>query len=282
MTNQYPNQPSHPWNPQQQEQPWQAQLWQQQTQQQQPWQSHNQQPPLPSGPAKRGGHRQGQRHRVRNGIIIGAAALVVLIIIGVALGGNAPHNRHSGPPVSTSPVTAPKPLTPGEEFARDMNADPVVTVTGSTANLIGLGRSICKLLGHGGPSYLVADMMRSKTSKASAKEIIHLAEKDMCPNAVAQAPRVLAKFSGSGDTTTRPFVTESNWFLRYSYDCSTAGGSGNFIVSEGASAFNGVSVNELDASAHNKKSYVYNDAGEHHLQVISECSWSMAVVGSAP
>lgn len=41
---------------------------------------------------------------------------------------------------------------------------------------------------------------------------------------------------------------------------------------------NGPFINDLSMGAHDKKDYVYNDPGVHHLEVNSECNWTIKVV----
>lgn len=103
------------------------------------------------------------------------------------------------------------------------------------------------------------------------------------PKASAPAPasrHVLARFSGSGIENTSQFTVSGsgNWELKWSYDCSSAGGSGNFIVGEDSdNDFNGANVNELGAGGHGV-THVYSDAGTHYLDVDSECNWEMTAV----
>jgi len=94
-------------------------------------------------------------------------------------------------------------------------------------------------------------------------------------------PKVIATFTGSGDSTTAPFTIPSsgNWYLVYSFDCSNFGGSGNFAVIEPGNLSGGVNVNELSPGAHDKKSYFYNDAGRHHL---GDDRWSFWMAPNYP
>jgi hypothetical protein len=72
-------------------------------------------------------------------------------------------------------------------------------------------------------------------------------------------------------------VTDT-WKLDYSFDCSSFGTSGNFIVNEdGGSDFSGASVNRL-GTGKSGSTYAYGDAGTHYLQINSECSWSVKVI----
>ena len=91
---------------------------------------------------------------------------------------------------------------------------------------------------------------------------------------------VLARFHGSGIENTSRFTVpgSGNWELKWSYNCASTGGSGNFIVNEdNDNDLNGASVNELGPGGHGV-THVYGDAGSHYLSVNSECTWSMKAV----
>ena len=100
--------------------------------------------------------------------------------------------------------------------------------------------------------------------------------------AAAPKPHVIARFAGSGIESTRQFTIggAGSWVLRWSYNCAAFGQSGNFQVDEdkGGADFNGANVNELGRHGHGL-THVYSDAGRHFLEVDSECSWRMRVVG---
>jgi hypothetical protein len=93
-------------------------------------------------------------------------------------------------------------------------------------------------------------------------------------------PHVIARFTGSGIENTSQFTIggSGNWELRWSYNCSSLGSSGNFIVGEdNNNDLSGASVNELGPAGHGV-THVYSDAGRHYLSVNSECSWKMTAV----
>jgi hypothetical protein len=88
----------------------------------------------------------------------------------------------------------------------------------------------------------------------------------------------LLKLNGSGIAKTQQFRTGSNWTLKYSYDCSNFGSSGNFSVTEYTNGqLNDVLVNELKAK--NAGSTPVYDSGAHYLEINSECDFSIKVVG---
>ena len=90
-------------------------------------------------------------------------------------------------------------------------------------------------------------------------------------------PHLIAVFHGNGDANTRRFKTPATWFIKYRYDCSGFGSSGNFIVNEnGKITDTNVSVNGLAATGHGR-SYAHFDPGRHFLGILSECSWKTKV-----
>jgi hypothetical protein len=94
----------------------------------------------------------------------------------------------------------------------------------------------------------------------------------------AVKPHTVAKFTGSGISNTPKFTVTNTWKLAYTYDCASAGGTGNFIVDEdGGNDFNGASVNELGAGK-TASTWAYNDGGTHYLSINSECAWTVKVI----
>ncbi|HEX3514572.1 MAG TPA: hypothetical protein VHT26_11295 [Trebonia sp.] len=97
-------------------------------------------------------------------------------------------------------------------------------------------------------------------------------------SAPSLAGHTVATFSGSGIENTAKFTVTDTWKLDYSFDCSSFGTSGNFIVNEdGGSDFSGVTVNEL-GTGKSGSTYAYGDAGAHYLEINSECSWNVTVI----
>jgi hypothetical protein len=96
--------------------------------------------------------------------------------------------------------------------------------------------------------------------------------------AAAVKPHTVATFSGSGEDNTGRFTVASTWKLDYSFNCSSFGSAGNFIVYEdGGSDLNGVDVDEM-ATTKTASSWAYNDAGTHYLEIDSECDWTVTVI----
>lgn len=102
------------------------------------------------------------------------------------------------------------------------------------------------------------------------------------PPTAPPAPATIFSLSGSGIKNTVDFTAPSEWTLSYTFNCSGAGGTGNFIVytysSDGTLDFTGPSVNELGASGASS-TQAHNDGGRKYLSIDSECSWSVKVVG---
>lgn len=99
------------------------------------------------------------------------------------------------------------------------------------------------------------------------------------------APKTIFTQSGSGQGTTPNFTVPDEWQLRYRYDCSNFGTSGNFMVTvngvgHGNSGmdFSAPTVNELGAGKSNT-AYAHNDPGVKNLEILSECDWTVTVVG---
>jgi hypothetical protein len=94
------------------------------------------------------------------------------------------------------------------------------------------------------------------------------------------APVTALTFSGSGIKQSGDFtVNADQWTIAYSYNCSAAGGTGNFAVTvynSDGTYYDGA-VNELSSGA--TSSTVEHGAGTYYLSVDSECSWSINVTG---
>ena len=102
-------------------------------------------------------------------------------------------------------------------------------------------------------------------------------------SAAAHHAVTIARFHGSGIQSTARFRVggSGDWRLKWSYNCASFGAQGNFQVDEDkrGADFSGASVNELGRRGHGT-THVYSDKGAHFLEVNSECSWKMRVVGT--
>jgi len=97
------------------------------------------------------------------------------------------------------------------------------------------------------------------------------------PAPAVPATSVVLTASGNGIKTTKQFTVADNWSLKYSFDCSSFGSQGNFQVFEqGGDGDGSVLVNELSNKG-GDVTYQHSDAGQHSLEVNSECSWTVTV-----
>lgn len=174
-------------------------------------------------------------------ILIASMAGLVLLFIGVAIGA-AGANKSKPAPASTVTVTAAAAAAPTVTVtARAATAAPAVTVTATA------------------------------TPAAAA-----------APHA-APASNVLITFSGSGIRTSAAFVVNSSAVTaHYNYSCSAFGSSGNFIAdmvsgSPSSASYDDQSIaNELGTGGSQTATvYPQDQEGTYHLEVNSECSWSV-------
>ena len=91
--------------------------------------------------------------------------------------------------------------------------------------------------------------------------------------------KVLATFTGSGAENTPKFTVSGSWKLKWSYNCSSLGFAGNFIVEEDNSFAGKAGLNEEGKAGHGA-TWAYGDTGRHFLAVNSECKWTMKVIGT--
>ena len=101
----------------------------------------------------------------------------------------------------------------------------------------------------------------------------------------AASSGVLINFSGSGIRNSAPFIVNSSAVTaRYSYDCSGFGGRGNFIAYMVSGSPSSLSyddqliANELGSGGSQTTTvYPQNQGGSYHLEVNSECSWTITL-----
>jgi Protein of unknown function (DUF2510) len=111
------------------------------------------------------------------------------------------------------------------------------------------------------------------------------ASRSAAASAPAQSSGVLFTFSGSGIRDSAPFVVNSSAVTaRYSYDCSGAGGQGNFIAdlvsgSPSSGNYDDQSIANQLGSGGSQTTTVYpqDQGSSYHLEVNSECSWSITL-----
>ena len=94
---------------------------------------------------------------------------------------------------------------------------------------------------------------------------------------------VLLTFEGSGSKSSEPFIASGDSVaLAYTFDCSALGTSGNFTES-----FYDTNALVLDTVKEFAKSgtrttvvYIANTALPYHLEVNSQCAWTIKVTGT--
>jgi Protein of unknown function (DUF2510) len=95
--------------------------------------------------------------------------------------------------------------------------------------------------------------------------------------------------SGSGTATTATFKVPNNWDFAWTYDCSNAGGTGNFITENwdyngavsgnrngGAMDLDNQGVNQLGPSGQGVEHY-HSGGNTKYMKVNSECNWTLTV-----
>lgn len=98
------------------------------------------------------------------------------------------------------------------------------------------------------------------------------------PVADAAAFTTLLDVTGAGIKTTETFTVGNTWDMPWSYDCSGAGGRGNFIVTVMAADGHGsrnAGTNQLGASGQDTEHF--HVGGTFYLEINSECSWHVTV-----
>ena len=96
-------------------------------------------------------------------------------------------------------------------------------------------------------------------------------------------PKVLLTFDGSGVTSSEPFTASGDSVdLAYTFDCSAFGSSGNFALTFYDQ--NGLAVDSVKELAKSGKDtsivYIANTAPPYHLEVKSQCTWTITVTGT--
>jgi hypothetical protein len=91
----------------------------------------------------------------------------------------------------------------------------------------------------------------------------------------APKPAVVFTTSGNGIKNTANFTTGAEWSVAYTFDCSGAGGTGNFVLT--VSGDLGDTLANALAAKGSDTSYEHGKPGSHYLQVNSECDWTLKV-----
>lgn len=186
--------------------------------------------------------------------------------------------------------TMPQPASPQPPQRRHTLRNVILLVVGGLV-LLGIGAGI----GASGPKTTAGSTPASTvTVTASAAPAVTVTVTPSQVTAVkpkpkpkpkAAGPTVLLSLSGSGIENSAPFlVTESQLTVTYSYDCASAGGTGNFIAD--LQSGNQSSLGSDDQSVANALGaggtvtttiYPQNPGTDYHLAVNSECNWTVTV-----
>jgi hypothetical protein len=105
----------------------------------------------------------------------------------------------------------------------------------------------------------------------------------LAPPTPAATQGVLLTMSGNGIKNSGPFTASGDSVqVAYTFDCAAFGGKGNFIAHlVGSDGIPAAIANELAASGKDSTTvYLLGTSGPYHVEVNSECSWSLTVTGS--
>ncbi|MEU1071890.1 MULTISPECIES: hypothetical protein [unclassified Streptomyces] len=125
------------------------------------------------------------------------------------------------------------------------------------------------------PAGTVAAPSESAAASKPAPEVKPSASVKPKPKAKPVAKVVLSE-SGSGVKSTAKFHVDGDWDLKYSYDCSSFGMQGNFVVQEGGGALGAIYLNELGKSGADTTHL--HDGGTRFLEINSECKWKITAI----
>jgi hypothetical protein len=232
------------------------------TQDQEPPGWPGQQPPiwLPDGDywPDLGAHQHGQappprRHRTGN-ILLGSIAGLAVLLVGVGIWGAA---SSASEPAPAPTVTVTAAAAPAATVTVTAAAAPAATVTVTAT---------------AAPAAAVTVTLTAQPTATGAGQ----------PSA---SSGVLINFSGNGPGNSAPFIVNSSAVAaRYSYDCSGFGATGNFIAdmvsgSPSSGSYDNQSIaNELGSGGSQTTTvYPQIQGGSYHLDVNSECSWSITL-----
>ncbi len=100
---------------------------------------------------------------------------------------------------------------------------------------------------------------------------------------MAPSPVTLLTLKGTGIKNSATFgASGDSVSVAYTFDCATFGASGNFIADLVGSDGSDESIaNALSASGSDSTVvYLANTAGPYHVEVNSECSWTVTITGT--
>lgn len=175
------------------------------------------------------------------------------------------------------PSYAPPQRTPNKPTVRRRTA-----IIGSAGGLV-LGL-IIGAAGHGtskttntatGTPSATTTVTATVTVQNAAPAVAHTSAVPPPSTTAAPKPAVVFTTTGDGIKKTESFTTGPDWSVAYTFDCSNAGGQGNFVLQVdgdlGDMLANALSAKGADTS------YEHDAAGSHYLSVNSECDWTLKV-----
>ncbi len=140
-------------------------------------------------------------------------------------------------------------------------------------NELGASGSDTEYYHQGGTYYLEVNSECSWTIQVTAVQPPSVNQPSQSTNL-----QTVMNISGQGMKSTQSFTVNSEWQMVYNYNCSAAGGTGNFQVYIDTSGGNPADMsgpNELGASGSDTD--YYHEAGTYYLEINSECSWNVQV-----
>ena len=235
------------------------------------------------------------RHKAWTAILSVIGLAVGLGIASVIVGNLETAGTSSGPAPGGSPASrasSPAASLAGRQakFAGVIRASLAakgLSSSSTDAQLAGVGARVCSARQDGAAQATLVSMWASAPRKfaMSAKKFVGTAEKYLCPQFLPQPAAVILSLRGNGTESSRSVVvTQPALRVKYSYDCSSLGGSGSFVAD-----FETANQNSLDFDAQpiaNAVSpggaetitiYPQKTGREYHLAVNSQCDWSITV-----
>ncbi len=107
---------------------------------------------------------------------------------------------------------------------------------------------------------------------------------DVLSAATPALPRTQLKHTGNGAWTSRPFAAEGDSVdMAYAYDCTNFGQAGVFsAMLYGQDGLVALLANEEGTTSPGKTTtaYLNGAAGPFHIEISSECAWSVAIIGT--
>ena len=220
----------------------------------------------------------------RSAVLASAFAAAAAIALAACGGTPAPAASHAATPVYTAaaPATTPAALTSGQSafVASLLKAQSAVGWTNGSADsvLAKNGQNICDGLAGGGTVNVDGAPAALGLPGTTVEKI---AIQTICPQYSDQVPgTVLGHLSGNGQGNSTPFLVPAQVSVTYTYDCSGAGGSGNFIADlqqPGGGDDQSIAIALGAGGTVTTTVYPTNAGADYYISVNSECTWTVTV-----